>query len=87
MLSHVTVHYLSPDLDEFASALSSMNLSRFIPEVDMEAPEKSCRIAHDAAVSRRCPVQDAIDYWSGQEEAATVQGGSTPDQDGHNVDT
>jgi hypothetical protein len=72
-------------MHEFASALSSMDLSHFAPEVDVEAPDKSCRIAHDAAVSRLCPVQDAIDYWnpgSGQVEDATVQGGSAPDQYG-----
>jgi hypothetical protein len=64
-----------------------MDLSSCIPEVDAEASEKSCRVAYDAAVSRRCPIQDAIDYWVSPEEAATGSGGSAPDQGGHNVDT
>jgi hypothetical protein len=74
---------------EFASALSTMDLSLFEPKVDAEASDKSCRIAHDAATSRLCPVQDAIDYWnsgSSQVEAVTDQGGSALGQDGHNVD-
>jgi hypothetical protein len=71
---------------EFASALSEMDLSSFIPEVDAEAPDKSCRIAHDAAIARLCPIQDAIDYWLSPEEAATVSGSSAPDQGGYNVD-
>jgi hypothetical protein len=41
-----------------------MKLSTFAPEVDVEAPDKSCRVAHDAAVSRLGPIQDAIDYWN-----------------------
>jgi hypothetical protein len=72
---------------EFASALSQMDLSSFIPEVDAESPDKSCRIAHDAATSRKCPIQDATDYWLSQEEAATVSDGSAPGQDGQNVGT
>jgi hypothetical protein len=56
---------------KFASALSQMDLSSFIPEVDVEAPEKLCRVEHDAAVSRRCPVQDATGYWVSPEEAVT----------------
>jgi hypothetical protein len=72
---------------EFASALSQMDLSHFIPEVDSEASEKSCRIAHNAAISRRCPIQDATDYWVSPEDAGTGSGGSALDQGGHNVDT
>jgi hypothetical protein len=74
-------------MTEFAAALSSMNLSSFEPQVDAEASDKSCRIAHNAAVSRLCPIQDAIDYWGGQEVAVTGSGGSAPGQDSHNVDT
>jgi hypothetical protein len=70
---------------EFASALSQMDLSSFAPEVDVKLPDESCRVAHDAAVSRRCPIQDAVDYWLRSEEAATVSGGSAPGQGGHNV--
>jgi hypothetical protein len=74
-------------MHEFAAALSSMNLSSFEPQVDSEASDKSYRIAHNAAVFRLCPVQDAIDYWGSQEEAATGSGGSAPGQDSGNVDT
>jgi hypothetical protein len=51
-------------MNKFANALVNMNLSSFLPKVDAEAPDKSCRIPHDAAVSRLCPIQDATDYWA-----------------------
>jgi hypothetical protein len=75
-------------MHEFASALSTMDLSSFEPQVDAEASDKSCRIASDAAISRLCPIQDAIDYWNpgmGHVEAVTGQGGSALDQGGHNL--
>jgi hypothetical protein len=59
---------------EFSSALSQMDLSNFEPLVDAEAPDKSCKVAQQAALSRRCIVQDAIDYWNppvAQERADT----------------
>jgi hypothetical protein len=49
-------------MSEFASALSQMDLSHFIPEAYAEASDKSCRTAHDAATSRKCPIQDTTDY-------------------------
>jgi hypothetical protein len=77
---------------EMTSALGETDLSAFIPEPDVEADDKSCCIAQTAALSRRCPIQDAADYWSppqdnGRSSQATVQGGSAPGQDVHNVDT
>jgi hypothetical protein len=72
---------------QFASARSSMDLSSFMPLVDAEAPDKSCRVAHTAALSRRCPIQDATDYWVSPEEAVTGLGGPAPGQNSHNVDT
>jgi hypothetical protein len=75
-------------MHEFASALRGMDLSSFEPGVDADAPEKSCRIAHDADVSRRCPIQDAIDYWNvGRSSPDTGSGGFAPGQDGHNIGT
>jgi O-glycosyl hydrolase len=74
-------------MNECAIALYSTDLSSFEPMVDAEASDKSCRIARDAALSRRCPIQDAIDYWVSQEEAVTGSGGLAPGQDVHNVDT
>jgi hypothetical protein len=75
---------------EMVSALSSMNLSSFEPKVDAEAPDNSCRVALLAATSRKCPIQDATDYWcprNAQVESGTVQGGPAPGQDSHNVGT
>jgi hypothetical protein len=50
-------------MSEFTSALGEMDLSSFVPVSDVEADDKSCRIAQTAALSRRCPIQDAADYW------------------------
>jgi hypothetical protein len=58
-------------MTEMASALANMDLSSFEPFADAEAPEKSCRIAQTAALSRRCPIQDVTDYWVSPEEAVT----------------
>jgi hypothetical protein len=59
-----------------AEALCHMNLSSYEPAVDVEAPEKSLRIATNAALSRRKPIQDAQDCWKPQgnapEECDTV---------------
>jgi hypothetical protein len=77
-------------MNEFSNALSEMDLSSFTPQVDAEAPDKSLKIARDAAVSRLCPIQDATDYWNSgkaQAESDTVLGGLALDQDSHNVDT
>jgi hypothetical protein len=71
---------------EMATALSRMDLSSFEPQVDAEASDKACKIAHDAAISILCPIQDAIDYWS-KGVADTGSGGHAPGQDGHNVGT
>jgi hypothetical protein len=74
-------------MNEYASALYSMDTRSFEPMVDAEASDKSFRIARDAALSRRCPIQDAIDYWASPEETVTGSGGSAPGQDVHNIDT
>jgi hypothetical protein len=46
-----------------AEALAPMSLDSWEPPPDSVAPEKSQRVARIAALSRRCPVQDAVDYW------------------------
>jgi hypothetical protein len=79
-------------MQQYAEAVSSLDLSGFIPQPDAEAPEKSQRVASLAALSRRCPIQDATDYWTtpqdqAQEESVTEQYGFAPAQDVHNVDT
>jgi hypothetical protein len=74
-------HHTENSMYEFATALSSMNLSDFEPALDAEADDKSCRIAHLADISRMCPIRDATDCWnpeSGQEGAVTGSGVSAP---------
>jgi hypothetical protein len=75
-----------------AEALAPMTLDSWEPQPDSIAPEKSQRIARTAALSRRCPIQDAVDYWSSpeeqaQEESVTGTSGFAPAQDVHNIDT
>jgi hypothetical protein len=75
---------------EMATALKPMSLDSLEPLVDAEASDKSCRVPHNAALSRRCPIQDAVDYWQpveAQVECVTDLGGPAPVQDCHNVDT
>jgi hypothetical protein len=74
-------------MNEYAAALYSMDTRSFEPMVDAEASDKSSRIARYAVLSRRCPIQDAIDYWVSPEEAVAGSGGSAPGQDVRNVDT
>jgi hypothetical protein len=47
----------------YVEAVSAFNMSGFIPQPDADAPEKSQRVASLAALSRRCLIQDATDYW------------------------
>jgi hypothetical protein len=75
-----------------AAALAPMELDAWEPQPDSVAPEKSQRVARLAALSRRCPIQDANDYWKSpeeqaQEECDTGEHGFAPAQDVHNVDT
>jgi hypothetical protein len=76
----------------YTQAVSVMDFSSFTPQPDVEAPEKSQRVSLNGSLSRRCPVQDATDYWSlpqeqAQEESVTVSCGFAPAQNVHNVDT
>jgi hypothetical protein len=77
---------------KYASAAAQLDFSDFTPLPDVEAPEKSQRTSYSGALSRRCPIQDANDYWSSpqeqaQEECVTVLHGFAPVPDVHNVDT
>jgi hypothetical protein len=47
-----------------AEALRPMTLDNWTPQPDTEVSEKSQRVARTAALSRRCPIMDAHDYWS-----------------------
>jgi hypothetical protein len=63
-----------------SEALSEMDLEQWTPLPDTEVSEKSQRIARTAALSRRCPIMDAVDYWKSpqeqaQEESATLESG------------
>jgi hypothetical protein len=51
-------------------APSVMNLEHWIPQPDTEVSEKSQRIAQMAALSRRCLIMDAVDYWKPAQEQA-----------------
>jgi hypothetical protein len=79
-------------MGKYASAAARLQFSLDML-VDAEAPEKSQEIAYAGAMSRRCPVQDAQDFWSSiqdqaQEELDTIRNGfkamdrSSPDTDG-----
>jgi hypothetical protein len=57
-------------MSAMATALSVMVLDSWIPQPDSEVSEKSQRIARTAALSRRCPIMDAVDYWKSTEELA-----------------
>jgi hypothetical protein len=61
-------------MNEFASALLNMSLDAFEPSVDAEANDKALRVSHNAALSRRCLIQDASDFWVGPEKAVTGLG-------------
>jgi hypothetical protein len=72
-------------MEEMAEALRPMTLDSRVPQPDSNAPEKPQRVAHFAALSRRCPIQDAQDYWStleeqAQEEIAIGKSGFVPAQ-------
>jgi hypothetical protein len=73
-------------MTHFAAALSFMDLSSFEPAVDAGAKDRSCRIATQAALSRRLPIQDAVDFWAPRRESAD-SGDASPGQDSHNVGT
>jgi hypothetical protein len=78
-------------MEKYASAAAQLVFTD-LPLVDVEAPEKSQEISFAGAMSRRCPVQDAQDYWDtpkdqAQEECVTVEYGFAPGPDVHNVDT
>jgi hypothetical protein len=57
-----------------------MDLSSVEPLVDAEAKQSSLDIAHEAAVSRLCIVQDAIDHWYREDRSSpdTGSGGPAP---------
>jgi hypothetical protein len=57
-------------MTEFTCALSQMDVSSFEPLVDAEARQSSLDIAHEAAISRLCIAQDAIDYWYGEDRSS-----------------
>jgi hypothetical protein len=78
-------------MEKYASAAARLVFTD-VPLPDVDAPQKSQDISYAGAMSRRCPVQDAQDYWTppkdqAQEECVTVKYGFAPGPDVHNVDT
>jgi hypothetical protein len=78
-------------MGRYASAAARLRFSLDML-VDVEAPDKSQEYAYAGAMSRRCPVQDAQDYWTTPQEQAleesdTVKYGFAPGPGVHNVDT
>jgi hypothetical protein len=94
-LDHPTKHpqaKVDSNMQRYTEAVVPMDFSDFVPQPDSEASDKSQRVASLAALSRRCLVQDACDYWKSpqeraQEESDTESHGFAPAQDVHNVDT
>jgi hypothetical protein len=82
----------SVPMARYASAAAQLDFSDCTPLPDVEAREKSQSVASSGPLSRRCPIQDAMDYWSSpqeqaQEESVTVSHGFAPALDVHNIDT
>jgi hypothetical protein len=75
-----------------AEALRPMVVDNWTPQPDTEASEKAQRVARTAALSRRCPIMDAQDYWSSQQEQAQeesdmINAGSITGVDSSSPDT
>jgi hypothetical protein len=67
-------------MTQYSEALSQMDLSDFMPQVESEAKQANVAIAIDGAISRLSIIQDACDFWygGGQERLVTGSGGSAP---------
>jgi hypothetical protein len=73
-----TTPHSRSSMEHMAQALQQMNCEKWIPLPDADAPEKAQRIAQTAALSRRCPIMDAHDYWASlqaqiQEESDMIE--------------
>jgi hypothetical protein len=51
------------EMKRFSSALSTMNLSEFMPSVAAEAKQSDIETAKEAAISRLRQIQDGLDFW------------------------
>jgi hypothetical protein len=72
-----TTTHSRASMEHMSRALREMNCEKWTPLPDVDAPEKAQRIAQTAALSRRCSIMDAHDYWAPlqsqvQEEAAML---------------
>jgi hypothetical protein len=63
-----------------------MDLRSFEPAVDSDAPDKSLRIATQAALSRRKPIQDAHDCWEPRRGSADGAGSQSSSLVGTDLD-
>jgi uncharacterized protein YifE (UPF0438 family) len=72
--------FTQASLKQYSAALESIDISSFTPLVNGEANQSHVEIAHEAAISRLCPIWDAYDFWSmGRSSPVTGSGGSAPD--------
>jgi hypothetical protein len=63
----------------FSAALGDIDTSAFTPLVDSEANPFFVGIAQEAAISRLCPIRDALDFWALDEGRGSSVGRSSPD--------
>jgi hypothetical protein len=64
---------------QYSVALEAMNLENFTPLVNGEAKLSQVETAHQAAISRLCPIQDAYNFWGlGRSSPGTGSGGPAP---------
>jgi hypothetical protein len=61
-------------MNRFSKALSTMNLSAFMPRVSAEADDKAFQVSEEAAISRLRPIQDGHDFWGVHGGAVTGSG-------------
>jgi hypothetical protein len=61
-------------MKRFSSALSTMNLSEFMPSVAAEADQTSIESAKEAAIFKWRPMQDGLDFCGDRSSPATESG-------------
>jgi hypothetical protein len=60
-------------MQDMAAALSEMDVGNWEAHSSDVASEKVQRVAHDAALSRRYPIQDSVDYWTAPAEQVSEE--------------
>jgi hypothetical protein len=72
--------FCQEQMTRFSSALSTMDLSGFQPQVAAEAKDSDVETFQDAAISRLHPIRDGLDLWDHRSSPHTVLGAPAPDQ-------